>query len=221
MKRRKKQAILFMLVMLIMVHSLAFGDTNVALNKTVSLNTSANPFFNVYPDSAYNPALPATVVDNIYVQNNVDWKNGTVFWADTIAGEHWIEINLGTPYTITGFKVQANENDFYNLYYLNSSNTWTLAWLIPQDVSHGSGMPIRDVTLSTPIITSKLKFEGYFDDGTNPLGGYIGYTSDNLFSVSEIQAYGSAATGVPEPATMFLLGLGLMGLAGVRRTVKI
>ena len=221
MKKKRSVILLIMALMTIMMLPEYGYSDNVALNKTVSLHTSGNPFFNVSPDSAYNPALPETVVDDIYVPTYVDWKDGTVFWADTIAGEHWIEINLGVPFTITGFKVQANENDFYNLYYLNSVSNWELAWLIPLDVSHGAGMPIRDITLSTPITTNKLKFEGYFENGTNPLGGSIGYTSDNLFSVSEIQAYGSAATNpAPEPATMLLLGLGLVGLAGVRRFKK-
>jgi hypothetical protein len=54
--------------------------------------------------------------------------------------------------------------------------------------------------LGAPIETSMLKFMGS--------GG------DALYAVSEIQAFGTA---VPEPGTMLLLGLGLLGLAGARR----
>jgi hypothetical protein len=41
-----------------------------------------------------------------------------------------------------------------------------------------------------------------------------------MYSVSEIQAYGELPVTTPEPTTMLLLGLGLMGLAGVRRKLK-
>lgn len=69
-------------------------------------------------------------------------------------------------------------------------------------------MRTRSETLGSSIVTSMLRFEGVYSEGQ--------VFSDNWFAVSEIQAYGPS-TAVPEPATMLLLGSGLIGLAGYGR----
>lgn len=210
------KSILAVIVAMIFVPPYAQASINVALNKPVTLVTSGASFYNVNPDAGYNPAPGSSVTDGLYRPTGVDWKDGTVFWADSYAGEHYVEIALGGMFEISGFKVQLNENDYYSLYYMGAGGNWMPAWTIGQVLS--CCMQVRQTTLANPIITSALKLEGFFEDGTNPFGSTIGYSSDNLFSVAEVEAYGvqSQVNPMPEPTSVALIGLGLLGLAALR-----
>ena len=66
-----------------------------------------------------------------------------------------------------------------------------------------SGYPLRTGAVANPTSTSELFI--YFN-------GESGYA--NQVAIDNIKGYDTA---VPEPATMLLLGLGLVGLVGVRR----
>jgi hypothetical protein len=185
--------------------------TNVALNGTVTLNGGS--FFTGGWGSGLTVSAN-TIVDGVFLSRGIQWDQGPVWWDSHEGASRWIEIDLGGTFSIETFVVQADDNDAYILSYwdLGTAN-WELAWDVPNYDALGWGMQTRpnpaDDTerylLSASIVTNALRFEGDMGD------------TDLYFAVSEIQAYGES---VPEPATMLLLGSGLLGLAGLRRKFK-
>ncbi|VAX15001.1 hypothetical protein MNBD_NITROSPINAE01-1633 [hydrothermal vent metagenome] len=198
----------------------ALPVTNVALNKQVTLEgtffNNAGSWGGTYPTqpaiSSAQQALADTVTDGIFKPDEWQWNNGTTWWDTHNRPAAYVNIDLAGTFYLESFVVQADDNDAYLLEYWNlTSFSWATAWNVPNFGNHGWGLQTRPndtnnserYMLGTPITTTKLRLSG--------VGG------DQYYSTSEIQAFGYKTQDVPEPATLLLLGAGLMAGGLVRR----
>jgi hypothetical protein len=146
----------------------------------------------------------------------VEWNAGYVF-----------QITLSGLYTISGLRVDADDNDAYSLKYLDSQGNWDPLYTT-SIASNGSGFRTRPdplnqtevVTLSTPITTTAVQISGGLSDDNfciNNICGQGGY------GVAQVELFGSpAVSAVPESSTwaMMLLGFAGLGLMAYRRTSR-
>jgi hypothetical protein len=189
MNHIKKMAMAAVLLGASTLAGAAFADTNVALDKTVTLNGS-------FGADGGSLAPASSLTDGAFAAEGTVWNQGSVSWDTGSAAQanNSIEINLAATYAITHFTIQADNNDNYQVQYLNNG-VWTTAWNVDTSATHG--LVTRD-SGSLPVIeTDALRIV--------QVGG------DQKFSVSEVEAFGASVVPEANTTAMMAAGLGLLG----------
>jgi hypothetical protein len=197
----RKLATLLILAGAAMAAAPAVAATNIIPTGTTSITSSGTDGV-LRAGSAWavgTTSDPALAGDGSFVPEGQDWNIGSFWWDQDPSVNRtpvYLTFNLNGLYTIDSFVAQADDNDSYLVEYWDGA-TWQSAWDIAPVYTYG--LVSRSSGALTPITTNALRFSA--------TGG------DNYYAVSELQAFGTLAGAVPEPATwaMMILGFGMIG----------
>ncbi len=154
-------------------------------------------------------------------------ENNVVFRGNSLSNREIFYFDFGGTYMVEDVRLAVDNNDQYDVEYFTGTG-WNNLFTI--DRYYGSSGYSMDnfSTISGDDILSDYKqdYDSRIDFTaveTSRLRLYAYNTTwDVNYSIGEFQVFGTVVGGdsVPEPATMFLFGTGLIGLAGFKLRKK-
>ncbi|HEY8993878.1 MAG TPA: hypothetical protein VIM71_04285 [Lacunisphaera sp.] len=147
-------------------------------------------------------AAPSDLVDGVYQPTSHQWNHDSVWWNGGQNPGNNIVVDLAGSYLITDLKLQADDNDWYNVEYLGLDLAWHLAWSVSPP--GGWGLQTSSFIVGAPFVTSSFRLTAAPGDG--------------YYAISEFEANGrKVSNNVPEGgATVAFFGA-IVGLLAIAR----
>jgi hypothetical protein len=150
-------------------------------------------------------AAPNDIVNGVYQPIGQQWNFESVWWNGAQNPSNNIVVDLAGSYLITDLKLQADDNDWYNVEYFGLDLAWHLAW----SASPPGGWGLQTSSFVTaPFVTSSFRLTA------GPGDGY--------YAIAQFEANGRKVdNNVPEggaTVAMFGVVIALFGLA--RRFIR-
>jgi hypothetical protein len=166
-------------------------------------NTVYNGQYSVRVNDSYNNYSVSTISQSVkgYSSNQIYFE-----WNAVLQSSHGLSDSDYFALTLTD---DTTKTVLYNTSFSSASAPGIFTYY-PSDW-YGSGWQVEDLN-----VTAGHDFTLSLLASDCPYGGHAGYVYLDGFGAVVVPP----TNNVPEPATMLLLGLGLVGLAGVRRKLK-
>ena len=165
---------------------------------------------------SFNNSVPL-LHDGFIPAEMTAWTDTSNVWWVTQVGPSGVvfEFDYGSTHLIEDLTISADLNDTYQFDYSLDGVNWTS--LVTVDASFGD-VPAFGMDTMTSIAGDSEYVAGMDFTAVNArfLRAYS-VSGDNLYSLGEVQAFGSAVSAVPEPSSLAVFGVISLGWVVRRR----
>ncbi len=166
------------------------------------------------------------LTDNYFPVERSQWRDNSTYFYGAASGQtidqEFFTFDMGGLFEVKDIILSVDNNDKYYVDYSSNGSSWANLFTINEgdgNVTFGMDTFSTDSSDVPAFYESQIEFTSVTAQYLRIWADHT--VSDQMFSIGEFQAFGEAVPGqpspTPEPTTMILFGLGLLGLSGISR----